>query len=575
MKNIFKYLIAVCVLFTFSCDNLTDLDINQNPNAVAPDQAEVGFLYNSVQLGVRNFFNSTYGFTSTSTRQRHMNSFFYESAYSPNTFSGIWSSAYSGIFPDIAALDAVIESSGGFEIEKHSSAIMKAYVMTVLVDLFGDVPYSEIGQGTDIQNPAKDDDAAVYAEAMTILDNAITALTGSTAGSANDLYYGGSADSWIALANTLKIRILSNTRLVDGSAGAAIATLAAGNIIDTNAENFEFQYGSNRNNPNSRHPFYNSDYEAGDGGYFANYFMWTVVAEKGIEDPRRPFYFYRQRPLFTAANVDPVEWDCVLSNTPFDAVPPGQFDHVTAVDPNLPYCIAADNGYFGRDHGNGNGIPPDGPLRAEYGVYPGAGNFDDNSFGFTQTDGTQGGLGAGIAPIWQASFTDFVRAEAALTASSGEDARALLESAVTKSIERVLASQSLIPSTTLNRVIGTDPLTGEEILASSLIADQAAIDAYIAEVLSRYDNATNPLDVVMKEYFIALMGNGIEVYNLYRRTGLPSNMPPLIDPQAASTAQFPRTALYPANHINFNSNAEQRVTTDQVFWDTNPAGFIK
>lgn len=572
MKNIFKYLIALSVLFTMSCDNLTDLDINQNPNAVAPDQAEVGFLYNSVQLGVRNFFNSTYFFTSTSTRQRHMNSFFYQEAYSPNTFSGIWSNAYTGVFPDIAALDAVIDASGGFEIEKHSSAIMKAYVMTVLVDLFGDVPYSEIGQGTDIQNPTRDDDAAIYAEAMTILDDAIAGLAAATsAAPANDLYYGGDVDKWTALANTLKIRILSNTRLVDGSAGAQIAALAAGNIIDSNDENFEFQYGSNRLNPNSRHPFYGSDYEAGDGGYFGNYFMWTIVGEKGIEDPRRRFYLYRQESSFSAASIDENQWDCVLTNNAFQTIPPGQFDHVLAVDPNLPYCIASDQGYFGRDHGNGQGIPPDGPIRVEYGVYPGGGNFDDDSFSFTQNDGVDGGLGAGINPIWQASFTDFVRAEAALTASSGEDARALLESAVRKSIDRVLSFQSLIPSTTLDRVVSSNPTT---VLGSDLIPDATVVDAYVAEVLNRYDNAANPLDVVMKEYYIALMGNGIEVYNLYRRTGLPSNMPPLIDPQAASTAQFPRTALYPANYVNFNSNSDQRVTTDQVFWDTNPAGFI-
>ena len=103
----------------------------------------------------------------------------------------------------------------------------------------------------------------------------------------------------------------------------------------------------------------------------------------------------------------------------------------------MPYCIASINGYFGRDHGNAAGIPPDGPVRAVYGLYPAGGNFDDNSFDFTQNAGTDGALGEGIAPIMLSSWVDFMRAEIAL-ASSG-DARALLESGMKKSMDKVFS----------------------------------------------------------------------------------------------------------------------------------------
>jgi hypothetical protein len=206
-----------------------------------------------------------------------------------------------------------------------------------------------------------------------------------------------------------------------------------------------------------------------------------------------------------------------------------------------------------------------------YGIYPGGGRFDNNSFAFTQTSGTLGAVGQGISPIWLSSYTDFIRAEAALTASTGENARTLLESAVRKSITKVLSFRSLISQSDLDFVVARNPSL---VIGSDLVPSAANVDAYVAEVLSNYDNATDKLDVVMKEYFIALWGNGIESYNMYRRTGKPNNTPPLIDPQAASTASFPRLMLYPANYVNLNSNATQRVTTEQVFWDNNAAGFI-
>lgn len=577
MKKIFKITMFIALIMATSCENLTDLDINQNPNAVAPENAEVEFLYNQVQLSFASFFQGTWGYTSSVSRMRAMGAFFYREANSETTFNGTWSNAYSNLFTDVDALEKVI-TGDAFLVELNSARIMKAYTMTTLVDLFGNVPLEEAGKGIEVISPNQQDGASIYVEAEGLLDLAIEGLEASTGSPANDLYYQGSATKWITLAKTLKLRIYNNTRLIDSSAGSKMAALIAeGDLIDEAEEDFQFSYSSNRANPDSRHPFYQSDYETNDGGYMNNYYMWLLVkdGEKAIEDPRTRFYFYRQQSFFSEANININDWDCVVTNNPFDPIPPGGLNHITSVDPNLPYCIASANGYFGRDHGNGQGIPPDGPLRVEYGVYPGGGMYDNNSFTFTQTSGTLGAKGEGIAPIWSSAFTDFIRAEAALTANTGEDPRALLESAVRASIAKVISFSSLIPASDLEFVIASDPVTGEDILAETLLPTAETIDEYMAVVLDLYDNSSDKLDVVMKEYYIALWGNGIEAYNLYRRTGKPNNMQPLIDPQAAATASFPRLFLYPGNYVNLNANATQRNTDEQVFWDNNPAGFLR
>jgi len=243
-------------------------------------------------------------------------------------------------------------------------------------------------------------------------------------------------------------------------------------------------------------------------------------------------------------------------------------DHFDLVDPRLPYCTAWEDGYSGRDHGNGEGIPPDGPIRTSYGLYPAGGQFDDNSFSDTRNLGTTGGLGQGIFPMMLSSYVDFMRAEAALTINTGEDARALLESGIRKSIAKVQSFESIV-SADMDRQI---EIRGEFFSIRSLYApDEEEINNFVDFVLAKYDaaDATGKLDVVMTEYYKALWGNGLESYNMYRRTGMPLNMQPTLEPVGG---EFSTTFFYPAVHVNRNANAQQRASrTERVFWDDGSA----
>ncbi len=91
------------------------------------------------------------------------------------------------------------------------------------------------------------------------------------------------------------------------------------------------------------------------------------------------------------------------------------------------------------------------------------------------------------------------------------------------------------------------------------------------KVLQLYDNAgtdADRLNVIMKEYYLALWGNGVESYNNYRRTGMPKNIQPNLNP---SPGPFLRSLIYPAVFALRNNNVTQKSTTNvKVFWDTNP-----
>jgi len=561
MKFFNKLLIVVFVLgMTTACDN-TDLDLLDNPNAITPENASLNDLYNNVQLAFRNVYNSAQGTPGAAARMYHAGGGTYEDHSTDATFNGLWSNVYATLWPDIDALLGLADANG-FDIHAGSAKIMKAYSMVVLIDLLGDVPYTEALQGTDVISPAADSGSDVYAAASSLLDEAIAQLDGATAAApAYEGFYNGSSTKWIKFANTLKLRIALNT----GNSSAFNAIISGGNYISSAADDFQFNYGNQRTNPNSRHGFYQSHYEVGDGAYLSNYYMWLLVGDKQtadgvtITDPRTRYYFYRKTD--DAEGQDQTTYSCHFSIFPDQSAKPA---HWEATSPNVPYCVIPGSGFSGRDHLNPDGIPPDGPIRTSYGLYPGGGQFDDDTFDDTRQQGTTGGQGEGILPIWLSSFSDLMQAEAVLTIGASGDARALLESGVRSSIAKAVSFESLVAGT-----MGTTITlrSGESGTIRDLYGtDSGDIDNYIAALLALYDAADDDgkLDLVAKEIMIATWGNGLEAYNLYRRTGKPNNMQPALE---ASFGTFPRTFLLPADHVTRNAAVSQRTFSDRVFWD--------
>jgi hypothetical protein len=545
MRIAYKFLLLLTIVGIFgSCKKFDEL--LQDPNRPSPDAADVDLYLNSVQLSFANTFNAANDWGLGLTRMEVFYGPTYASGSSPESFNGLWSSAYTGVIKQADAMIPVAKQQGRY-VHSAIAQILKAYTLFTLVDVFGDVPYSEANLGVENTNPNVDRGADVYAAAIVLLDSAIADLNRTPSSyPVTDLFFTttgtAKATSWRRVAKTLKLRAYVNTRLVDNSVGAKINALVTdGEIISTDAHEWTYRYGTRQSTPNNRHPKYNANYVASGGAanYLGVYFLYSVVAEKPIADPRRRYYFFRQS-LSTPGTIQ--QQTCAYGTRPA---------HYDADDPYCYFITAP--GYWGRDHGDAGGIPPDGNLRTVWGAYPAGGRYD-NGEGVATTLNT-GGQGSGILPLWMSFFTDFVRAEAALTiAGVTGDPRALLENGVRKSIARVMAFPNQIG-------VSPAPATG--------IPTAAQIDNYVNYVLDQYDAATSDderLDVVLKEYYIALWGNGLEAYNMYRRTCRPKNIQPAIQ---ANPGPFMRSFLYPSNFVNLNINAAQKPNVNTaVFWDT-------
>ncbi len=551
--------LMIGLLFT-SCES-TELDLTKNPNQLDSNQSDPDLLLNSIQIDFGKVVERFGAIAGQVTRIDNMNGRDYQNVYSPTDFNDVWSGSYqstdvsfgdqnghnqtfNGILADIRELQPIAKEE---ELYHHLAIaqVIEAYTITTLVDFFGDVPYSEALQGSENLNPKVDDGAIIYQAALDLLDEAIVNFEKEADPEPeNDFYYNKNWENWIKAANTIKMKIYLQKRLVDSEALTKFNEIydsGSGNYIMDSSEDFEFSWGTNVIQPDNRHPRYANNYE-GDGAdeYMSNWLM-NLMSES--DDPRIRYYYYRQTNVVPGAETAPNEetLSCSLES------PPQHY-----IDNGFTFCFL-NNGYWGRDHGDDDGIPPDGFLRTIFGVYPAAGRFDDSSFeGAEQGDG---GQGAGITPILLSSWVDFMIAEVALEDMNFSDAGTALNNGLTKSINKVISFR--------NRDASAQ--TGFE-------ADNTMINNFISTKVNQFNAATTMdqrWNAVAEQYWVALFGNGIDAYNFYRRTGYPKTLQTNVEPYPA-TGDFIRSFPYPADLTTNNSSVDPKQNQVQkVFWDNN------
>lgn len=553
MKKIIKYISVVLFASAFlnSCET-TDLDLLISPNDLAANQADPNLLLNSIQLAYVSNQDVLSRRAAELTRIHAMvgtNSRNYFNRYPGPTLSFVWARLYSsetniigssdpdvGIWTNVEALkeiDAESDISYAFHIAVGQT--LKAHSLIQLTDFLGSAAFSQAGNPDEFPAPILDSGQEVYAGALGLLDEAEALFNGSTQTTGvNDFFYNGDKSKWLKLINTIRLQAYVNT----GNTAAFNAIIAGGNYIATNADDFRYQYGTRQLQPDTRHPSYATDYTpSGAGNYKSNWLMEQMLNNN---DPRIRYYFFRQKNFTPGAGGSPVDEERLACSL---ATPPPHYDGIDH------YC-SVPNGYWGRAHGNDEGTPPDGFFRTAYGVYPAGGRFDDNSF--TNVGLGLGAGGAGIQPIYSAFQVDFWRAEMAATPAEKE---VFLASALEKSIAKVQSFGSLDGNANL-----------------SFAPSQADVTAFIDAQVAAYNAASGDAkqNIIAEQYFVSLYGGSTDAYNYYRRTGFPTTLSPNWE---ANPGPFPRSLLFPQNEVITNPNLTQKdAMTQQVFWDTNPAG---
>lgn len=531
IKSKLKIFYLILLVSSMGCET-TNLDLLTDPSSLSPSSVDPQLLLNNIQLQFVNAISynedNQDGISVRASEFMRMTQLFGAYAGPFALTSGAidkdWTALYREVLQDIKTLEPLAEERG-LQGYIGVAKIIKAYTYVTLVDTFGDVPYSEALLGNENPNPKVDQGQAIYNAMLGVIDEAIVAINSPNAVMPNDLFYGGNKTKWIKMANTLKFKMYAQMRLI-GNFKTEINTLISSGLINSAADDFQFQYSTVASSTGeSRHPSYALNYDAdGADDYLCSYYVYSLKDEKGFPDPRLRYYFYRQTSEVPTGDNLPCEGKSGYN-----------------------FCYLGDL-YWTRDHGDDDGVPPDGLKRSTYGLYPIGGAFDADKF--TSTATTKGGGGAGIFPFMLSCYVKFLQAESALTIGTTGNPRSLLEAAIRDSMGKVL---NFIPAQ----------------VDAAFAATSTDVDNYVTYVLNKYDIASNNkdrLDIIMKEYYIALWGNGIEAWNNYRRTSMPNDL----TSHVGTPGDFPRTFMYPATVVNTNSSIQQKSITVKVFWDTNP-----
>ncbi len=204
-----------------------------------------------------------------------------------------WDRLYAAVIRDLRGV-APIAAEDQFLSEENKrnytavAEIMEVFTWTILVDIFGDVPYSQ-AFGEDV-TPAYDDDAAIYNDLAARLEKAISDLGGDTGLGGSDLIYGGDATQWAKMANSLKLRMAIRMADVDPAKAKTMAESAvAAGVFESSADDFELVYTTATPNTN---PLWEDLVQSGRSDFVAANTLVDYM--NGLEDPRRPYYFKDQ-----------------------------------------------------------------------------------------------------------------------------------------------------------------------------------------------------------------------------------------------------------------------------------------
>ena len=255
MKNILKYVnLLIVILLLTSCEDFLDVNVDpNNPTTVTPDLVlPVAQKYTADLIqGTGTRYINTIGNMMMYNWSQSDGFAWYPDEFKYNVtssfYAGIFNISYTNALKQYQILTQLDESYDNY---KAIGMIMKAYHFQLLVDLYGDVPYTEALLRKDNATPVYDDAAFIYEDLLTQLTAAISLIKSTTSTKvpgADDTMFEGDMDEWIKFANTVALRIA--VRSSNNAAIAAIYAEGSGFITDDVLVNPGYSKDEGKQNP--------------------------------------------------------------------------------------------------------------------------------------------------------------------------------------------------------------------------------------------------------------------------------------------------------------------------------------
>lgn len=217
MKRLFKYFILVgAALCTAACSEDFMDEINKDTSS--PLDVNAKFLIPDIEVRtaqniIGGDFNTYFGAYVEHWVGTHNQLYQAEIRGAEVRVSSTFNNTWGTIYENIRNAKIVVSkcSEGGAEdgnkLTKAVGEILLAYNIAAATDIYGDTPYSQVGDFATYPAPSADKQSDIYNDVFRLLDDAIANLDGaSNTLGGYDLLYGGDAAKWKKFAQGLKAR---------------------------------------------------------------------------------------------------------------------------------------------------------------------------------------------------------------------------------------------------------------------------------------------------------------------------------------------------------------------------------
>ncbi|NRT15046.1 hypothetical protein HNP99_001393 [Flavobacterium sp. 28A] len=215
--------LSITALITVSCSDY--LDVNDNPNDPAISTPRLTLPVAEHNLAILNAQDMTYlgqylAYNWATPSNWSTNQEFYRYTINTSFYNQVFEESYGVIFRDLTYVQNYEDPNGVIDYSAYKSiaSVLKGFQYQYLVDLYGDVPYTEANLRSANITPKYDDAQTVYkaviddltAAANTALNLPVNAENPGT----QDIINHGDMNKWAQFANSVKLRMLvrlSNT----------------------------------------------------------------------------------------------------------------------------------------------------------------------------------------------------------------------------------------------------------------------------------------------------------------------------------------------------------------------------
>jgi hypothetical protein len=206
-----------------------------------------------------------------------------------NTNNTFWSQFYTAInnLQEIKRINTTIDKGQQGVNQDAVATILQSWAYHSMVDIYGEIPFEEALQGTEIPSPAYSDQEVIYTALIDSISSAVAAIDPTAPGFAGgDVIFNGDLAKWQKFGNSLLLRIGIRLSDVNPSLAEQTISAAAGGAMESNDDNAAIQYITAQPNVN---PLFVSYVVDGRADYCGTENFIELL--NNLNDPRIGEYF--------------------------------------------------------------------------------------------------------------------------------------------------------------------------------------------------------------------------------------------------------------------------------------------